>query len=185
MPSAPVTPFAISGKVYEPNGSLANKVTVVALETDTNESISFTTSANGEYMIDLANLKNGYTDGDIVHVYAVRKDDKLKYFDFKFAIDTDTGFKEQDITLNTEVFVLGGRKSEVDIANAEHDILSGAKKTISINHLLPKEYDYVEMSYVGGNMTLAVFKKGGSNGVTVTTINLTYDGRDLITVTKV
>jgi hypothetical protein len=46
-------------------------------------------------------------------------------------------------------------------------------------------YDYISMSYTGENLTGVVYKKGGSDGTTVATLTLAYDGSDNLTsVTK-
>jgi hypothetical protein len=53
------------------------------------------------------------------------------------------------------------------------------------NSLAPAEYDYISLSYSGGNLTGIVFKTGGSTGETVSTLTLAYDsGDNLISVTK-
>ena len=49
---------------------------------------------------------------------------------------------------------------------------------------IPK-YDYISLSYTGSNLTGVVYKFGGSGGVTVATLTLTYDGsNNLTSVTK-
>jgi hypothetical protein len=49
-----------------------------------------------------------------------------------------------------------------------------------LNDLIPSAYDYVDLTYTGNNLTTAVFKTGGAGGVTVATINITYDINDNI-----
>ena len=47
------------------------------------------------------------------------------------------------------------------------------------------EHDYISLSYTGSNLTGVVYKVGGSDGTTVATLALAYDGSDnLISVTK-
>jgi len=54
-----------------------------------------------------------------------------------------------------------------------------------IEELVPEDYDYVELSYTGSNLTGVAFKVDGSSGETVATLVLTYDGSDnLETVTR-
>ena len=49
---------------------------------------------------------------------------------------------------------------------------------------IPK-YDYISLSYTGSNLTGVVYKHGGSGGLTVATLTLTYDGsNNLTSVTK-
>jgi hypothetical protein len=47
------------------------------------------------------------------------------------------------------------------------------------------EHDYIDLSYIGSNLTGVVYKTGGSGGTTVATLTLAYDGSDNLTsVTK-
>lgn len=56
----------------------------------------------------------------------------------------------------------------------------------TLNSLVPSKYDYVALAYNGSSLlTSATFKLGGSTGSTVSTINLSYSGSDLISVQKV
>ncbi len=52
------------------------------------------------------------------------------------------------------------------------------------NALVPKEYDYISLSYTGSNLTGVVFKIGGAGGTVISTLTLAYDGSNLISVTK-
>jgi hypothetical protein len=52
------------------------------------------------------------------------------------------------------------------------------------NTLVPKNYDYISLSYTGDNLTGVVFKTGGSGGTTVATLTLAYSGAVLTSVTK-
>ena len=45
---------------------------------------------------------------------------------------------------------------------------------------IPK-YDYMSLSYTGSNVTGVTYKQGGSGGITVATLTLTYDGSDNLT----
>lgn len=54
-----------------------------------------------------------------------------------------------------------------------------------INGLSIPEHDYIALSYTGSNLTGVVYKTGGSNGTTVATLTLTYDGsNNLTSITK-
>lgn len=47
------------------------------------------------------------------------------------------------------------------------------------------EHDYVSLNYTGSNLTGVVYKVGGSDGTTVATLALVYDGNDnLISIAK-
>lgn len=71
----PETPFAVSGIVYDVDGSTALEGVKVGAYNQTNaewlpSSAQSTTNSNGEYTIDLANFNSGWSSGDIIYVYA-------------------------------------------------------------------------------------------------------------------
>lgn len=75
----------------------------------------------------------------------------------------------------------GGEESLVPVMKLTGD---SQISVTQINALVPTSYDYVSLSYTGDNLTQAVFKQGGAGGVTVATLNMTYSGSNLLTVTK-
>lgn len=54
----------------------------------------------------------------------------------------------------------------------------------TLNSLVPAQYDYIDLSYTGDNLTGVVFKQGGSGGITISTLTLAYSGANLVSVTK-
>lgn len=50
--------------------------------------------------------------------------------------------------------------------------------------MVTENYDYIEMSYTGDDLTSVVFKRGGASGVVVATLTLTYSGGKLVSVEK-
>lgn len=64
--------------------------------------------------------------------------------------------------------------------------VTGSGVEVVVNSaIIPYEYDYIDCTYTGNNMTGVVFKTGGSGGTTVATLAITYDGNDNIdTVTR-
>ncbi len=52
-----------------------------------------------------------------------------------------------------------------------------------LNKLVPVEYDYISLTYVGAtdNVATVTYKTGGSGGATVAVLTLTYDGSSRIT----
>jgi len=59
-------------------------------------------------------------------------------------------------------------------------------QTDVLNKLVPENYDYLDLTMTGSNLTGVVYKSGGAGGTTVATLALTYDGSDnLDTVTKI
>lgn len=59
------------------------------------------------------------------------------------------------------------------------------QQVFTINSLIPGYYDYVGLTYNStANITQALFKSGGSAGIVVSTLILSYDSSDnLISVT--
>lgn len=54
-----------------------------------------------------------------------------------------------------------------------------------IQGLLVPAHDYVSLSYTGNDVTGITYKEGGSSGITVATLALTYDGSgNLLTITR-
>jgi hypothetical protein len=50
--------------------------------------------------------------------------------------------------------------------------------------LVPFEFDYINLSYTGNNLTQVVYRSGGSSGTIVATLTMTYTGSRLDTVTR-
>jgi hypothetical protein len=58
---------------------------------------------------------------------------------------------------------------------------NGNQYVLDAGALVPKEYDYIELSYTGSNATGVTYKKGGPSGTVVALLSLTYDGSDNLT----
>lgn len=85
--------------------------------------------------------------------------------------------------------IITGTVSIIDSdASAPVDVvaLEDGKKAllVEMNSMVPSTYDYVSLSYTGSDLTVAVFKTGGSGGTTVATLTLAYSGGNLTSVTK-
>ena len=64
----------------------------------------------------------------------------------------------------------------------------GSKGAIAVDvvsSLVPEAYDYVNISYIDGNPTTAIYKAGGEFGPTVATLIITYSGGNPVTITRV
>jgi len=48
------------------------------------------------------------------------------------------------------------------------------------NSLVKSQYDYLDLTYTGVNLTQVVYKQGGATGTLVATVDITYDGSDRI-----
>lgn len=76
-----------------------------------------------------------------------------------------------------------------DISNVSKETggnLSDIKLELQkLNSLVPGVYDYIGITNnVDGNPTEVVYKTGGASGVTVSTLTITYDGTNILSVTK-
>jgi hypothetical protein len=63
--------------------------------------------------------------------------------------------------------------------------VSASFPTKVMNSLVPEQYDYIECSYTGSDMTGVVYKVGGASGVVVATLVLTYLDSKIETITRV
>lgn len=61
------------------------------------------------------------------------------------------------------------------------DGTSSSLRVLDSSNLIPNEYDTIQLSYSGGNLTEVVYKL---NGLTVATLDLTYSGSNLIEVVR-
>jgi hypothetical protein len=66
------------------------------------------------------------------------------------------------------------------------DDLQQAHRVTQLNSLVPEEYDYIELTYIGagpgtGEIGTVVYKTGGVSGTTVATLTLGYDGSNRLT----
>jgi len=65
--------------------------------------------------------------------------------------------------------------SHVGVANRRLDVNV-------LGQLVPKDFDYISLSYTGDDLTSVVYKVGGSGGATVTTLTLSYTNNVLQSV---
>ena len=68
-----------------------------------------------------------------------------------------------------------------EVLKKSFDSDANAIRTIVSSSLVPETYDSIELSYTGDDLTEVVYKQGGS---TIATLNLTYSGGKLETVTR-
>jgi len=116
-------PYPVSGTVYDVNGTTAKASVVLTAKNITTgewikESRRATSSATGEYILDLADFPSGYTNGDVVQVIACDTTG-YKTLDVQHTIDTVTGILEKDIILhNGEIFMDTIRVSSLIVTNS-------------------------------------------------------------------
>lgn len=85
---------------------------------------------------------------------------------------------------------LSGGKIPVEVGEVEIKNDSGNPVPVSgtvntLEGLNVPAHDFISLGYTGGNLTSVVYKTGGSGGVTVATLALSYDGsNNLVSVTK-
>ena len=63
-------------------------------------------------------------------------------------------------------------------------VLLGGGDAVARAGLEIPTHDYIVNTYTGSNLTQTVFKRGGAGGQTVATLTMTYDGSNLLTVTR-
>lgn len=68
--------------------------------------------------------------------------------------------------------------AEVEITND-----SGSPVPVVQGFNIPS-YDHIDLSYSGSTITGVTYKTGGSSGVTVASLTLTYSGTTLLSITK-
>ena len=61
------------------------------------------------------------------------------------------------------------------------DVESGGLKINNVSQLVPGDYDTIEMSYTGDDVTEVIYKK---NGNTVAVLDLVYNAGKLTSVTR-
>jgi hypothetical protein len=66
------------------------------------------------------------------------------------------------------------------------DDAAQAHRVTQLNSLVPEEYDYIALTYVGagpgmGEISTVTYKVGGASGTTVATLTLGYDGSNRLT----
>ena len=97
-----LSPYPVSGYIYESDGSTAlENAVVTARNVRTGEFLSLKSVSNsaGEYIIDLANFSSGYNNGDLVRIYAY---EPSGYFYLgNTTINATTGLEERNLTSET------------------------------------------------------------------------------------
>lgn len=98
------TPYPISGKVYDLDGSTALANATVTCYNVTQgkwlPSDKFaTTNSSGEYAIDLANIPGGYENSDLIQVVAWNSQ-RTYSMNHRFTVNTGTGSEEKDLYLH-------------------------------------------------------------------------------------
>jgi hypothetical protein len=105
----------------------------------------------------------------------------------KFTVDGDgnTAVRTTAVieTGDIEIGAVELKNSDTD-DRASIDI-NGNLAIRNFSTLVPEEYDYIDLTYTGDDLTTVTYKTGGSGGTTVATLTLTYTASVLQTVTKV
>jgi len=94
----PNTPYIINGTCKDEDESIISSVTVVASNITNSEKITTTTNASGQYILDLANLTNGYTTGDSIIIY-IRSNGYVGEYSFTLSGEN----KEVNLSTNNQV----------------------------------------------------------------------------------
>lgn len=73
---------------------------------------------------------------------------------------------------------------DIGSGTTESPVTADNPLPVAVAGLVPENYDYIELSYTGDNLTGVVYKDGGSSGTLIATIALTYDGAKLTSVAR-
>ena len=93
------TPYLLSGVVYSRDGSTAAaSATVTIIDGETGDRGTATTNTSGQWVYDLANLTNAYSDGDQIVIRAVNSAETYEVTYFTH-VDTSLGAEAKDLTL--------------------------------------------------------------------------------------
>lgn len=182
----PVTPFPVSGTVYDTDGTTAlASVKVICRNVTNNETQNYTTNSSGQYLFDLGNFSSGYLVGDEISLF-------VSYGSYyKEVIFTVSGSsKEQDLTLDTEITTAALYCSVIDIRrfsaidssefsdNAVYDMIKGI--TGRIDELTGKTWKGVQTVtneyYDGDDTDVLWLNQTDIQSVTALSIDDNQDG---------
>ncbi len=139
-------PYVLSGHVYDINEVALESAKVTAVNLRTGESVEDTTNAQGEYIMDLANLKTAYADKDIIYMQAISVlGDILKFAEHRFEVKITDGVHERELYLSAttpRAFANTTSRSELVLANSEHDDSNQAKRTITVEKTYTQRLSY-------------------------------------------
>lgn len=180
-------PLLVSGKVFDSNNTELVGALVTAVNTTTNSNTIRATTDSSGYILDIANCS--YSTGDTIKMVASYEGwGYVSYtftagnsFTHNFTLDESEGGSGYQYQPRYQL-----KKAILTSFDGE-DIKHSNPLPVSIlNSLIPDKYDYIVMTYDSNdNLTKAIFKIGGSSGVTIATLTLTYDSNDnCLTVTK-
>ena len=72
----------------------------------------------------------------------------------------------------------------IDSVSVEQAVASTPWRTLQLGQLVPVEFDDIELSYVGSDLTGVVYRQGGAGGVVVATLTLQWIAGNLVRVTR-
>ena len=97
----------------------------------------------------------------------------------------EDGRLKVDANLEVTDIEIGAVEIKDHNSDTRTEVDSNNRLTIaSMTQLVPKEYDYIDLSYTDDDLTGVVYKTGGSGGTTVATLTLTYTDSVLQTITR-
>lgn len=147
----PVSPYPISGIVYDVDGStLMTSGTVRVIDTTLDEYTEGDISTDGSFSVDIQNLTTDYSNGDALQVVAYDSDG-VKSTEFRHTVDTGlSGYDAGNIYLHWTVPVLGDSTLLALVLSNKND---SAEYTVD---LYDRDNDHKLLSCdVGVNTTLS------------------------------
>ena len=127
----PRTLHSLSGYIYDINSTPLNGATVKITNTRTGDILSTTTNSQGEYVFELAELTNGYTDSEKILIQSWKKGTIFKSESIMVTISGNS--TEQDLTLKPSLERNLKVKDIKDIQNEEYSDLSNAKRSLLVD----------------------------------------------------
>ena len=96
------SPYPLDGIIYESNGTTAVvSLTVSVMNVSTGETQTITTNSSGQYLVECANFTSGYTNGDVISIWASYG---RYYKEELHTIDTSVGSGTENLTLSDTLY---------------------------------------------------------------------------------
>lgn len=111
--AAPI-PHILYGRFTDKNGNVVAGATITAKNLATNATITVTTDANGDYVLDCANFSGGYVNGDTIKLLGASS--ASINFEIYFSVDGGNNWMEVNNNEETNLSANTVRK-KVDTIN--------------------------------------------------------------------
>jgi len=135
-------PYPISGLVYDTDGTtLLQSVRVSLTNTTNTSSLDTTTNSSGEYLFDLANLSNGYSNGDIISLYVSYG---RYYTEVLHTVDTSSGIYAVNLTISIALPTAATYCSVTEVRNYTK-IQSSESSDLALNDMIKSATSEIDL----------------------------------------